>query len=151
MVSYGYSDGYGYGYGDGFGYGDSNGYSDGNGYGDCYGHGGGGVDGSGYGFGDGNEKIFVPHDTPIIAYWYIGDDNRSHYGEKLTAKVGDIHELNPGEKVKMCKFGLHASWTPEQAAKYRDGTLCKVACSGWMQFREDKLDCSRREILAVLT
>jgi len=137
----GKGDGYGDGYGDGDGKGDGDGYGYGDGDGDGYGYG----DGDGYGYGDG--KCFVHHATPIIAYWRVGESNNDHLGKSLSATPGEIHEW-PYE-VDLCSAGLHACLDSKDTDRYRKGTLCRVACSGWVKFGRDKLVCSRREILEV--
>jgi len=148
---YGYgSDGYGYGY-DGHGYGydgsDSDG-SNGPGYGyrsNGYGCGSDGYDSDGSGY-DG--LIFIGHKTPLTAYWYSSE--KEHLGNKILVEKGAT--LNWPYKIELCKHGLHASFQQEDAKKYNpNGILCKVACSGWVGFQKDKLVCSRRKILEVLT
>jgi hypothetical protein len=84
----------------------------------------------------------------MMAYWYIGDRNNKHLGKELQPNIGDVH-IWP-YIIKLCESGLHASLDAMDAKKYRDGTLCRVACSGWMQIDRDKLVCSRREIVEIL-
>jgi len=121
----GYSDGYGYGYGHGRGYGDGYGSGDGGGYGYS--------DGYGDGYGHGDSEYTVSHDTPVVAYHYISRDGRllrEHNGERVMVGVGTVLDIDP-DKLKMCRYGLHASLTPGDAARYTAGTghlLCKVAC-----------------------
>ena len=151
--NYGYGsssgDGDGNGSGDGYGYGYGNGCGTGDGYGTGHSDGDGDDYGSGDSDGCGSNKIFVPHASPLVAYWAIGDDNYKHLGRQLTPTVGDVHIWDV--PVELCRQGLHASWTPEGARKYRNGTLCKVACSGFAEFDKKKIVCTRRVILEVLS
>jgi hypothetical protein len=135
--------GYGYGYGNGYGYGDGYGY--GYGYGDSYGD----SYGSGYGYGDSYGE--VDHKTPFIT-WHIVQPNGQlrlqHWGNQPKVKPGLI--LTWDQPLKMCSAGLHASFDLADAKKYGgDGVVTKVACSGRVLFQEDKLCCSRREVLEV--
>jgi len=149
----GYSDGYGYGYGHGRGYGDSDGSSCGCGCGCGYGYG----SGYGHGSGSGSGEYTVSHDTPVVAYHYVSRDGRllrEHNGERVMVGVGTVLDVDP-DKLKMCRYGLHASLTPGDAAKHVGGAtghlLCKVGCSGRVIYGDDKLVCSRREVLEILS
>lgn len=126
----------------GSGSGDGNGYGYGYGYGDGYG------DGNGYGYG----ACHVSDATPIMAWHYVSDDGRlrfEHGGVRHVAKPGLVLEWD-GD-VEMCNQGLHASIEKADAAKYLEsGVLCRVACSGQVIFGQDKLVCSRREVVEVI-
>ena len=51
-------------------------------------------------------------------------------------------------KLKLCRYGLHASLTPYDALAYAPGpTLCLVECGGEIIYGEDKLVCAERTIL----
>ena len=89
--------------------------------------------------------VYVEHSTPMIAFWRIGEKNKLHMGIRLEARVGDVHDWP--YKVELCTNGLHACLDAEKTDDFRKGTLCKVACSGWMKLDSNKLVCSRREIL----
>jgi hypothetical protein len=132
-----YSAGPGYGYIYGYGYGYSDGDGDGDGYGDGHGS------GSGYGYGSG--LVWISPKTPILAWWYVGEYSNLHFNQSLSATVGEIHKWP--YRPNLCQAGLHASLKPEDAAKYREGKLCRVACSGWVMFDRDKFVCTRRKVI----
>jgi len=134
--------------------GNGNGYGDGNGYGYGDGNGNGYGDGNGNGYGDGNGNgngvVLVSEETPIVAYHYVPRDGcirHEHGGQIPKIEVGLVLEW-VGD-LELCRRGLHASLTPEDARSYCDGILTKVVCSGQIKFAEDKLVCSRREILEI--
>ena len=136
--------GNGSGDGDGYGNGSGNGDGSGYGYGDGYG------DGDGDGDGSGNGSAEIDHDTPIIAYHYVPPDGKlrhPHGGQRPKIEPGLVL-IQEGE-LSMCSTGLHASLKKEDAESYCKGILTKVACSGRVIFGEDKLVCSRREVLEV--
>ena len=142
----GYGDGYGYGTGDGSGYGDGYGSGCGSdcGYGCGYGYGSG--DGSGYG--DGYGEIKIPKQYAWLAYHYIKKSSNGNYvlrSQKQVAK-GDILEE---KRIKMCEYGLHASFSPEDARNYAPhrSVLTKVKIWGRIICQKDKLVATHRQIV----
>ena len=113
---------------------------DGNGNGDGYGN------GNGYGW----RSLEVDHRTPILAWHFVmsnGELARDHGGQRPTVEPGLVLEWD--SEVSLCNAGLHASLEVEQARRYQDGVLTRVACSGRVSIGRDKIVCSRREVIAV--
>ena len=134
----------GYGYGSGYGSGSGYGYGDGSG--DGYGYGDG--DGSGYGYGD--QMVAM---QPFVAWHYVADGKtRASLDHPSQAvRPGLVMECN-GEPKCCSSIGLHASMTRHEARKYaKPGwVLCRVRCSGLVHWQEDKLACTRREVIEVI-
>ena len=137
-VASGDGDGSGDGSGDG-GYGDGgyDGYGYGSGDGDGGGCGGGGYD-SGSGCGG-----YVLAAAPIAAFKYVNSGGTlpiTHGGDRVTVGAGLV--LSCEGALSLCVWGLHASPTPEMAARYRKGQLWRVEMWGAIRWGADKL-CSQ--------
>jgi hypothetical protein len=168
---YGLSYGYGYGNGNGLGNGLGNGSGFGGGVGNGLGNGSGFGEGLGYGSVgnwtedsgcgqsyDGNSRgggrvyyndIYVTLLSPITA-WHVITGKIKH-GRK---DIDTEHAYNAGEKIELCRFGLHASLDLKDAQKYTKyyatGIETRVQCSGRVMFGSDKLVCEHREVVEVL-
>ena len=162
----GYGDGYGHGSGKGSGYGNGDGYGSGFGYGEGdgydgegYGSGDGDGDGDGEGDGDGDGNadgpVWVDPATPLMAWHYVDKQGltREHGGVVYKAEPGLV--MRWVGDVRLCQTGLHASLTLDDALHcateihLADGILTRVACSGDVIMGDDKLVCSRREVIEV--
>ena len=69
------------------------------------------------------------------------------YGGKV--KVGQkLHE----DEIEMCQRGLHASFTPEEAEKYKpqNAVLTRVKVWGRVIVGEDKLVATDRQIIEIV-
>jgi len=132
----GYGSGYGHGYGNGYGLGD--GYGDGGGYGHGYG------DGSGDGCGN---EIVLPQDAAWTAYHYIVR-RKGKYITRSGKEVG-IGEVLCEPDIMMCRQGLHASLSREDAKEYRPerSVLTRVKVWGRMILCRDKLVATHRQIV----
>jgi len=147
---YGYGSGNGHGYGDGDGYGDGGGFGSGNGHGHGYGYGYGNGNGHGYGDGDGFARSLQ---WPAFEAWHYVDN-----GKTRPSSTHPSVEVEPGlvmtleGEPKCCGHGLHASLKKEHARKYaKPGwMLCRVKCSGLVDWQDDKLACTRREVVEVV-
>jgi len=136
------------GSGDGSGYGSGYGYSDGSGYGSGAGDGYSNGSGDGYGYGSDAGFIYeVLATAPYLAWWYCSPDGVDHLGVRVVPEVGQV--LTWDGRLELCRLGLHFSLTPAEAASYRQGWLCRVACSGKVILGHDKGVCTCREILAI--
>jgi hypothetical protein len=131
----------GCGHDDGGGNGDGYGYGHGLGRGWCDGSGNG--KGLGNGLGYGNGRGFVILLSPIRAYHII-----SGYSHHAGKDIDTEHAYNAGEKIRLCRHGLHASLYG--ARYYATGTETRVLCSGRVMFNYDKLVCEHREVVEVL-
>ena len=140
------STGSGSGYGDGSGSGSGSGDGSGDGYGDgsgsSYGYGDGYGDGYGYG------ELNVPKEAAWLAWHYI----RRNRGGVCVMRDGKearplkhIHRAS----IEMCKRGLHASLTPQEACRYKpnDSVLTKVKIWGRVIVGRDKLVATDRMII----
>ena len=128
----------------GSGYGDGDGYGSGYGSGSGCGYGYGDGDGSGYGSGE----IKIPKQYAWLAYHYIKKSSNGNYvlrSQKQVAK-GDILEE---KRIKMCEYGLHASFSPEDARNYAPhrSVLTKVKIWGRIICQKDKLVATHRQIV----
>jgi hypothetical protein len=86
----------------------------------------------------------------MIAYHYTAGDGVPAYDKtkRLQAHVGQLREE---PKASLCSSGLHASFTPEDAARYASGRLWKVAVWGRVQIDETKLVGTHRLVLEEIT
>jgi hypothetical protein len=107
-----------------------------------------GLGNSGYGYGDGcgEGELCVAH----VDAWHIVPLSGYRYDSTLDAPhVGQVLEVDP-DRLKLCSYGLHASMTVEDAAKFvPSGYLCRVRLSGRMLWQSDKICAERREILSM--
>jgi hypothetical protein len=169
LIGYGDGDGSGYGdgYGSGYGYGSGDGDGDGSGYGDGDGSGYGDGDGSGYGYGygdgDGSGRDFGGGDDLRIiiskkqawsAFHFINAEGvTASYDNGLpSTKVEPGLHLHHNGEIALCRTGLHASLSIEDARKYKPGgkaKLCKVLCWGDLIVSKDKLVCTDRLVVSV--
>jgi len=172
---YGYNEDYGDGYGDGYGYGGSDMAGDGSGYsymcrcehgeGSGCGKGCGFNDGSGSGasnsygdsYADGCGSGVMSAKTLIIPKSHAWDVY--HYVRVCDGKyiLRNNREVNVGEElyepsIKMCVCGLHASLSPEDAAKYAppNSALTKVKVWGKLRVGVDKLVATNRKIVEII-
>ena len=84
--------------------------------------------------------------------WHFLKDNgamRWKCGSVLKPKVGQTLRVDP-DKLKLCKFGLHASKRAIDALEYAPGAIiCRVEVGGLIIHGDDKLVASERTIIAM--
>ena len=119
-------------------------------YGYGYGYGAGDWDGAGYGYGYGTgagDWYGYEIRQPFKAYHYIRSDLMLRNNRQT--QIGEaLHE----DDIKLCKRGLHASWRPEDAAKYapNDYVLTEVEIWGRVIFAEDKMVATDRRLVRII-
>lgn len=149
---YGYGNGdgsgYGCGYGDGNGYG--YGYGDGSGYGYGYGYGNGSGSGDGYGYGYGYEVI-LPEKSAFECFHFCKvSDGKLILRDGSTSDINEV--LRCQDAIVMCSSGYHASFTREDAVKYRpcNSKLTQVKVWGNVIIARDKLVAEYRKCTKIL-
>lgn len=94
-------------------------------------------------------EVFLDQSSALSAYHYIkrqGDHFITRTGTPV--KVGDIlHE----PEIKLCKRGLHASFSPHDAEEYAPpgSVLTEVKVWGRVIIGRKKLVCTQRQIIGV--
>lgn len=92
---------------------------------------------------------FRPSDTTTVAWHFLPNDSKTQFDPRIPVSVGTVLEV-PADRVKLCKYGLHASSRIIDALQYAPGAmLCRVQLSGKILQGDDKLVASRREVLAM--
>jgi len=102
---------------------------------------------SGCGYGSGYGYVQIRKTSAWIAYHYIRKGLLLRNGMK-TAVGEHLHE----KKIQMCEYGLHASFSQSDAAKYKpnDAVLTKVLVWGRIEVGKDKLVATDRQIIEIM-
>jgi len=90
---------------------------------------------------------------PILAWHWLCNSHKlshRHAGvEGAVVTAGQVLEVDQ-TRIKLCKYGLHASISPLDALIYAPGaTICRVEVGGKILHGDDKLVCSQRRCLWI--